>query len=398
MQEILRRYARLIIEVQLKLQRGDSLSINTENSTMAFARLLATQACESTMQTVNIVETNHGKIAQVDFLDDGEIGFGSTEFLVLRQKNNITVNDYIYYLVKSPLVVDTAIKSMVGSSGRQRVQNSVFKNIPIALPPLQEQKAIADTLSALDNKIELNNKINKNLETQAQAIFKHWFIDFEFPDENGNPYKSSGGEMVDSELGMVPSGWKIKSLDEIAEYLNGVAISKFKPKQESDETLPAVKIRELRQGFTDSSSDRGLTSVDEKYIINDYDMIFSWSGSLLIDIWVGGKAILNQHLFKVTSDKYDQWYYYYWTKYFLDRFIQIAKDKATTMGHIKRSHLSDAKVLLPDKASYKKMGSIIGNILNLKMKNKKQNQILSQLRDTLLPKLMSGEIRIPLDE
>lgn len=331
----------------------------------------------------------NGKISYVDILEENEIAFGSTEFLVLREKKNVTLNDYIYYLVKSPEIVDISIKSMVGSSGRQRVQNDVFKNITFNLPPLQEQKAIANTLSAIDDKIELNNKINQNLEAQAQAIFKSWFIDFE-------PFQD--GEFVESELGMIPKGWEIKSLDETADFLNGVAIAKHKPKTKLDETLPAIKIKELRQGFTDDISDRCLTSVDEKYIVNDYDMIFSWSGSLLIDIWVGGKAILNQHLFKVTSEEYNQWYYYYWTKYHLDKFIKIAEDKATTMGHIKRSHLSDAKVLLPDKATYDYMDSVLGNLLDLKIKNNKQNQKLSQLRDTLLPKLISGEIRIPLDK
>ena len=203
--------------------------------------------------------------------------------------------------------------------------------------------------------------------------------------------------MVGSELGMIPNGWEIKSLDEIADFLNGTAIAKHKPKTEANETLPSIKIREMRQGFTDDSSDRCLISVDDKYFVNDYDMLFAWSGSLLIDTWVGGTAILNQHLFKVTSDKYDQWFYYYWSKYFLDEFIQIAKNKATTMGHINRSHLSDSKVLLPENKIYKEMSSIFKSILDLKMKNRKQNQTLSQLRDTLLPKLMSGEIRIPLD-
>ncbi len=304
------------------------------------------------------------------------------------------MQEFLYFLMKYSM---QELKTRETGTVFASINKSAIENLTIKLPPLPEQKAIADTLSSLDDKIELNNKINENLEKQAQAIFKHWFVDFEFPNEEGKPYKSSGGEMIDSELGMIPKGWEVKSLDEIADYLNGIAIAKYKPRKETEKSLPAVKIRELRQGYTDDSSDQCLISVEEKYIINDFDMIFSWSGSLLIDIWVGGQAILNQHLFKVTSNQYDQWYYYYWTKYFIDEFIEIARNKATTMGHINRSHLADAKVLLPDLNSYEEIGKTLGMILELKMKKRKQNQALSQLRDTLLPKLMSGEIRIPLD-
>src|SRR5699024_4251129 len=127
----------------------------------------------------------NGKTSQVDILGKNEIGFGSTEFIVLREIKKKSLNDYIYYLSISPKIRDTAIKSMTGTSGRQRVQREVLENSDIILPPIEEQKAIADTLSALDDKIELNNKINKNLKEQVQLLFKHWFADFEFPNEEG---------------------------------------------------------------------------------------------------------------------------------------------------------------------------------------------------------------------
>lgn len=306
-------------------------------------------------------------------------------------------NNFLYYYMHSNFIQNQVEQSVTGST-QQTISMKSIRELNVNYPCISKQKLIANMLSALDEKIENNNKINGNLEQQAQEIFKHWFVNFEFPDKNGMPYKSSGGEMIESKIGLIPDGWEVKSLIEIAEFLNGVAIAKHKPTKGTEDSLPAVKIRELRQGYTDQSSDQCLTSVDEKYIIDDFDMIFSWSGSLLIDIWVGDKAILNQHLFKVTSEEHDQWYYYYWTKYFLDEFIRIAQSKATTMGHINRSHLAEAKVLLPDASTYKEMGKTLGGILNLKMKNQKQNQILSELRDTLLPKLMSGELRIPLEE
>lgn len=313
----------------------------------------------------------------------------STGFTVITVRKSVIDAYYLYlYLTQKPLT------NHLQSIAEQRVSTypalnvSDVENLLIWLPPLSEQKAIAKTLSALDGKIELNKQINENLEKQAQALFKHWFIDFEFPDENGNPYKSSGGEMVESELGMIPKEWEVKSLDQIADFLNGVAIARHRSQKLTDKVLPAIKIRELRQGYTDSNSDMCLLSVDKKYFIDDYDMIFSWSGTLLIDIWVGGKAILNQHLFKVTSKQYSKWLYYYWTKFHLDRFISIARDKATTMGHIRRANLKDAKVLIPTPMVYEKM-ELLGDILSKKTRLSKQSQTLSQLRDTLLPKLMS---------
>lgn len=336
-----------------------------------------------------------GKTAIVKKLD---LPGNTNQAAAVIRLNHLKVDyEYVYYYLNLKSVINY-VNSTSSQSAQPNINLGNIGKINIKLAPKKEQQVIADTLSVLDDKIENNNKINKNLEKQAQEIFRHWFVDFEFLDKNGEPYKSSGGKMIESKIGLIPKEWEVKSLIEIAEFLNGVAIARYKPTKETEDSLPAVKIRELRQGYTDQSSDQCLTSVDEKYIIDDFDMIFSWSGSLLIDIWVGDKAILNQHLFKVTSEEHDQWYYYYWTKHFLDEFIQIAQSKATTMGHINRSHLAEAKVLLPDASTYKEMGKTLSGILNLKMKNQKQNQKLSELRDTLLPKLMSGELRIPLDE
>ena len=260
--------------------------------------------------------------------------------------------------------------------------------LPIILPPLPEQKAIAATLSALDDMIELNNQINKTLEEMAQAIFKSWFVDFE-------PFKDE--EFEESELGLIPKGWRVAALDEIATYLNGLAMQKYPPSK-NERGLPVLKIKELRQGFTDGNSDICSESIDNSYIINDGDIIFSWSGSLLVDIWCGGRCGLNQHLFKVTSASYNKWFYYMWTRYHLERFIAIAKDKATTMGHIQRKHLSEAKVLIPEPNTLAFMDSVMQPIIDLVIANKVENKTLSTIRDTLLPKLMTGEIRVPVEE
>lgn len=176
----------------------------------------------------------NGKTSQVTILDNDEIGFGSTEFIVFRAEAGITDKDYIYYLSISPSLREIAIKSMIGSSGRQRVQQRVLKDINLSLPPLSEQKAIAATLSCLDDMIELNNRTNQVLEEMAQAIFKRWFVDFEFPNKDGEPYKSSGGEMVDSELGEIPKGWRVGNLGDIANVTSG------KRPQEKKDTVSDV--------------------------------------------------------------------------------------------------------------------------------------------------------------
>ena len=277
------------------------------------------------------------------------------------------------------------------------INKTTFSNFSIIVPTIEEQKSIAHILSTLDDRIEVNNQINKTLENMAQTIFKQWFVDFEFPNEEKEPYKSSGGEMIESELGLIPKGWVVKGLDEIAEFLNGLAMQKYRP-TENEKSYPVLKIKELRQGRTDENSDLCSSNIEKKYIVRDGDIIFSWSGSLLVDIWCGGKCGLNQHLFKVTSDKHDQWFVYQWNKYHLDRFVNIAKSKATTMGHIKRKDLSDSKVLIPSDELYLKAAQYQKYLFEKIMYSKIEIKRLEEIRDSLLPKLMSGEIRVPLNE
>ena len=203
--------------------------------------------------------------------------------------------------------------------------------------------------------------------------------------------------MVESELGMIPKGWEVKSLDDVADFLNGLAMQKYPPINDKD-SFPVLKIKELRQGFTDDNSDICSNMIDEKYVINDGDLIFSWSGSLMVDFWCGGQCGLNQHLFKVTSQNYNKWFYYLWTKHHLNKFIEIAKSKATTMGHIKRKDLTDSKVIVPANKEFYKIENIVQPIIENMIYKNIENKKLIKLRDSLLPKLMSGEIRVPIEE
>ena len=313
----------------------------------------------------------NGKTAFVDCLNKDEVAFGSTEFIVLRAKPGVSDAQFVYYLATSPEFRQVAIKSMVGSSGRQRVQQPVLENLEFVVPELPEQKRIGEFLAAIDDKIALNAKINDNLYAQVKAIFSENFLNLDF----------------------LPDGWKTGNLLDIADYLNGLAMQKYRPK-DGETGLPVLKIKELRQGICDASSELCSPSIKSEYIIHDGDIIFSWSGSLLVDIWCGGTCGLNQHLFKVTSNNYDKWFYYLWTAHHLDRFIAVAADKATTMGHIKREELEKAEVIIPSKCDYKRISTLIKPLFDLIISNRIENRKLTALRNTILPKIMSGEIDV----
>lgn len=306
-------------------------------------------------------------------------------------KGKIWVNNHAHVLGnngKCPLNLlgfilnNMNISPYVTGCAQPKLNQENLRNIEIELPSHIDR--IASILSSLDRKIELNNKINADLEEMAQAIFKNWFVDFE-------PFKD--GKFVDSELGMIPEGWKVGRLTEIASYMNGLAMQKFPPENNED-SLPVLKIKELGQGFCGTDSDRCSCNIKDECRIHDGDVIFSWSGTLLVDVWCGGDCGLNQHLFKVTSKDYPKWFYYYWTKHHLQEFIHIAKDKAVTMGHIKRGHLEEAMVAIPDNDSMVKAHELFEPILSKMISLRLENSRLSLLRDTLLPRLMSGELEV----
>lgn len=302
-----------------------------------------------------------------------------TEHAVVCQANEKADT---YYL--SALLSTLHLERLSGQSAQPGLAVGTLSVQEINLPSLETQRSIASILSSLDRKIELNNKINADLEEMAQAIFKNWFVDFE-------PFKD--GKFMDSELGMIPEGWKVGRLTEIASYMNGLAMQKFPPENNED-SLPVLKIKELGQGFCGTDSDRCSCNIKDECKIHNGDVIFSWSGTLLVDVWCGGDCGLNQHLFKVTSKEYPKWFYYYWTKHHLQEFIHIAKDKAVTMGHIKRGHLEEAMVAIPDNDSMEKAHELFEPILSKMISLRLVSSRLSLLRDTLLPRLMSGELEV----
>jgi type I restriction enzyme S subunit len=196
--------------------------------------------------------------------------------------------------------------------------------------------------------------------------------------------------MVESEMGEVPKGWRVGKLSSIATYLNGLAMQNYV--SESLEYIPVLKIRELSQGFFDESSDKAKIGIPKEYIIDDGDIIFSWSGTLKVEIWAGGKGGLNQHLFKVTSTISDKWFYYLWTLFHLKEFIRIAEGKATSLGHIKREHLDDAKVLIPNRYQLDVMDKVMNPIISSITRFKVENNSLIKLKNLLLVKMAKKEI------
>lgn len=319
----------------------------------------------------------------------------------INAKVDYLINDFLYYLLKYSV---GDLQQITHGAVFDTITRDTFQEVTVNLPPLPEQRAIAHILGSLDDKIELNRRMNATLEGIARTLFTSWFVDFDpvharmgdlpfdlnLPPEVLNLFPDS---FEDSELGPIPRGWKVRSLDEIAEFLNGLACQKYPPK-DGKESLPVIKIRELRQGISENT-DLASAEVPKEYIVDNGDVLFSWSGSLLVDIWTQNKGLLNQHLFKVTSTEYPKWFFYHWSDHHLNEFIRIASDKATTMGHIKRQHLSDAKVLVPDEKMLGFADMQIKPLLQQRIQKNLEIHKLSALRDTLLPKLISGEVRVP---
>lgn len=326
---------------------------------------------------------------------------------IIRPRRDELDPAFLRYFLVSPRMQAQMLAWAHAGATRNALTKGMIESFKVPKPHICTQRRIAASLGSLDNKIALNRRMNRTLERMAQTLFRSWFIDFDpvLAKAEGDPI--AGGlpdhlaslfpdRLVDSELGEIPEGWEVKSLDEIAHYLNGLACQKHPP-VEGRKSLPVIKIRELRQGIT-ASSDRATVDVATKYIVEDGDILFSWSGSLLVSIWCNGRGVLNQHVFKVTSGKYPKWYFYHATKHYLEEFQRIAADKATTMGHIQRHHLSGAKLAVPPDVLLNAASEVLGTAIDRRINALKQARTLSLIRDTLLPKLLSGEMEIAAAE
>ncbi|ECJ4458884.1 restriction endonuclease subunit S [Salmonella enterica subsp. enterica] len=358
------------------------------------------------------------------------------DMVAIRADQRVVDPMFLFSLLRSEQVINKINNMHVGTL-IPHFKKGDFKNLYLSIPRnMKLQRAIGLFYFSLSEKIEKNKEINQTLEQMAQALFKSWFVDFEpvkakmaaleaggsqedatlaamtaisgkdadalafFEREHPEQYaelKATAelfpSAMQDSELGKIPEGWSIKPLDGIATYQNGLALQKFRPENEND-FLPVVKIAQLKKGFSDGE-EKASPNIKPECIIDNGDVVFSWSDSLMVDIWCGGQAALNQHLFKVSSTKYPKWLYYKYTAHHLIEFQRIAEAKAVTMGHIKREHLSQAKCLIPSSETICAFTPFFEPVLNRVISNRLESRKLENLRDTLLPKLLSGEITLP---
>ena len=336
-----------------------------------------------------------GRVAVVDAESEGSIAY--TGIIRMRPRDARLDPHFIPYLLLGRHFTSQATVAG-GGSVLTHFGPTHLRDMTVEFPPIEKQRAIARVLRSIDDKVALNRRMAQVVETAARAIFRSWLVDCEpvLAKSEGSAYGLDEGllDLFPSEYAadgesIVPAGWSVAGLDEIANFRNGLAMQKWRPNG-TDEWLPVVKIAELRQGEADGS-ERASLNIPAEVIIDTGDVIFSWSGTLMVKIWTGGKAGLNQHLFKVTSDRFPKWFYYFWTLEHLMQFQATADDKKTTMGHIRRHHLADAKVLIPPPSIVAAATPLVGAMLDSAVACQLQVRILQRLRSCLLGGLFSDE-------
>jgi type I restriction enzyme, S subunit len=318
--------------------------------------------------------------------------------LVLVRPSKALDPRFLCYFLNSA-VAQNHIDAHVVGAVQQHFNVAEAKRLRLLLPSIAEQHAIVRVLGTLDEKRELLRRMNATLEAIADATFKSWFTDFdpvrakrEGRRPDGMDDETAAGfttELQESALGLIPAGWQVEPLDSVANFLNGLALQNFPA--EGPASLPVIKIADLRRGDT-LGSDRASLNVPANYVIGDGDILFSWSGSLTVVMWCGGPGALNQHLFKVTSERFPRWLFHRWVLQHLPEFQAIAAGKATTMGHIQRGHLTRALVAVPPPDLLKRVSPLFERLEAQWIANNMQMRTLRSLRDGLLPKLMSGEL------
>lgn len=340
--------------------------------------------------TYGSITSRNGDKISIALLQEDE-AIVSTSYTVFEIiDTNELLPEYLMMWFRRP-EFDRYARYMSHGSTREAFGWEEMCDVELPIPTLEKQKEIIKEYHTITDRIKLNEQLSQKLEDTAQSIYKEWFVNFEFPDENGNPYKSNGGAMeYCDELEMErPKGWKISYLSKIATYLNGLAMQKYEC--ETEEYLPVLKIKELNQGYTDINSGKVTLDIPKDYIVLEGDVIFSWSASLKVDIWSGGTCGLNQHLFKVTSNQYEKWFYYLATKYHLSEFIRIAEGNKTSMGHIKREHLDNAIVFIPNSSHFEKINKLMNPLLKNIILTKKEKFELMKFQETLLSKMVTIE-------
>ena len=321
----------------------------------------------------------NGKTAKVAVLDEGEVGFGSTEYIVFRAKDGID-EDFIYYLVCSPLVREPAIKSMVGSSGRQRVQTDVVQNLEIMVPDYEEQKQISGILKSLDDKIVANTEINKNLEQQAQAIFKAWFVDFE-------PFNEE-----------MPSDWIIGTVDDLGTEIICGKTPPTKKKEYYGGNTPFITIPDMHGCVYNVSTERYLSAagvaLQPKKTLPPNTVCVSCIGTAGLVNLVSEKSQSNQQINSIVPKEGISAYYIYLLMQTLSETINKLGQSGSTIVNLNKIQFSKIQVAIPSEQVLCNFDTLCKPLFEMILSNQKENIELANLRDALLPKLMSGELDV----
>ena len=300
--------------------------------------------------------------------------------------------DYVKYSLELSL---QHLKRIAQGSQTKFLTMQILDSFRVVDIPYDAQRHLIGSIREVDSKISLNTCICAELETMAKTLYDYWFTQFDFPDENGKPYRSSGGDMVWNEQlkREIPMGWSVDNLYSIAEPINGLACQKYRPK-ESEAELPVVKIKEMHEGIT-ADTEKVSASIPEKHKIFDGDILFSWSATLEVMYWFGGDAGLNQHIFKVVPiNGFSKEYVYHQFSAYVINFVKMAEARKTTMGHITTDYLEQSRIALPPSEIIQAFSKIVAPIHEKIGHCQKENRELTKLRDWLLPMLMNGQAAV----
>ncbi len=396
---------------------------------------------EYLLKTNDIVFGRKGAVDRSAHIKPHEDGyFLGSDGIRVRLNTNESDPRFIAYQFQTELHKAWMIQHAAGTT-MPSLNEGIIRRIPITLPPLPEQKAIAHILGSLDDKIELNRRMNATLEGMAQALFKSWFVDFDPVIDNalaaGNPIPDELADRAEvrrqalangaanqqgsddhptlsdpkslfpaafqftEELGWIPEGWETQTLYDIANFVNGASY-KGADFSDSPEALPVIKIAEVKAGVTAQTKFTEVNKGD-KYQVENGDILLSWSGnpdtSIDTFIWTDGPGYLNQHIFNVRLyEESERHFVYYQLKYLRPTFAEIARDKQTTgLGHFTAGDMKRRMVFKPAEALLEQFNAAVSSIYARGYGNRLATKTLTKLRDSLLPKLLSGEIQIPIE-
>ena len=323
-------------------------------------------------------------------------GGASPDVLVLRAKNGHSPN-FLYAILLQDAFFDYV---MQGTKGSKMPRGDKEQILRYEMPTFScSEENIGRFFLKLDSKIHLNEQINQNLEAMAKQLYDYWFVQFDFPNKDGKPYKSSGGKMVwnDKLKREIPIDWHCGNLFEIAVFTNGLACQKFRPKDD-EAPLPVIKIREMHDGIS-ADTEEVTPNIPESVKVYNGDVLFSWSASLEVILWAYGLGGLNQHIFKVTSaNDFPKSFYYFQLLDYVDIFKKMAEARKTTMGHITQDHLQQSTIAVPDNKNITdRFEELVSPIFNQIITLQEEIINLTKQRDELLPLLMNGQISVNSD-